>query len=232
MSGASSDRKRLSALGFDWWEGLLSSIGAYILSISGTIIASVLTEPDSSLEISLLYGFSSFILLGSAILFLWSKKIPARQFLGSLKTTYLWLVPVFYGGYVILSRIGQAFLDVVPGVDTDQNQDLGFQTLHGWGFVGAFAALIVITPIAEEIIFRGFLYRSLRNPLGKIAAAIITSAIFGAAHGQWNVGVDTFILSLVLIFLVEKSRSLWPAIALHALKNLVAFLLVFVFEVS
>jgi membrane protease YdiL (CAAX protease family) len=57
---------------------------------------------------------------------------------------------------------------------------------------------------------------------------VFTSAIFGFAHGQWNVGVDTFALSLALCYLAYKTNSLWPSVLLHSLKNLIAFILVFV----
>lgn len=62
-----------------------------------------------------------------------------------------------------------------------------------------------------------------------LAAAIFTSGTFGLVHGQWNVAIDTFVLSMVMIFLYEKTKNLWACVFLHGLKNLVAFLALFVF---
>lgn len=61
-----------------------------------------------------------------------------------------------------------------------------------------------------------------------LAAAIFTSGTFGLVHGQWNVAIDTFILSMVMIALYEKTKNLWACVFLHGLKNLVAFLALFV----
>ena len=56
-------------------------------------------------------------------------------------------------------------------------------------------------------------------------AAVIVSGFFAFAHGQVNVGVDTFILSMVGCYLVIKTNSLLPAVLLHAAKNAIAFVL-------
>ena len=69
-----------------------------------------------------------------------------------------------------------------------------------------------------------------------VYAGILTSVIFAAAHlpeggGSglfWIGAIDVFTLSLVLVFLKQKTKSLWPGICLHAIKNLVAFISLFV----
>lgn len=60
-----------------------------------------------------------------------------------------------------------------------------------------------------------------KKPL--FGAAIFSSMLFALAHGQWNVAIDTFILSFALIWVFEKTGSIWASILLHALKNLIAF---------
>jgi membrane protease YdiL (CAAX protease family) len=83
----------------------------------------------------------------------------------------------------------------------------------------------------EEILFRGFLYSGLKKSLPKIWAVLLTCTIFAAPHllegGSsgllWVAGIDTFILSLVLIWLREKTGRLYASMGLHALKNFIAF---------
>ena len=60
-----------------------------------------------------------------------------------------------------------------------------------------------------------------KKPL--IGAAIFSSMLFALAHGQWNVAIDTFILSFALIWVFEKSGSIWASVLLHAIKNFIAF---------
>ena len=41
---------------------------------------------------------------------------------------------------------------------------------------------IIVAQIAEEVLFRGFMYQGLESPLGNVAALLITSAAFGLIH--------------------------------------------------
>ena len=91
---------------------------------------------------------------------------------------------------------------------------------------------MVVAPISEELLFRGFLYGKLKSrKLKPLFSAIVTSLLFGLVHGQLNVGIDTFILSMMMIYLLEKRQSLWVTIMLHMIKNGVAFLALFVFKI-
>jgi membrane protease YdiL (CAAX protease family) len=128
----------------------------------------------------------------------------------------------------------------VPGLDTEQTQDLGFNTdTVGDQLFLIFLSLVVLPPIVEEVVVRGFLFTGLRTKLKFLSAAILSSSLFGLAHllgGEngtaiWIATIDTFILGMVLAYLREKTGSLWPPIGLHALKNFVAFMALFVFKV-
>lgn len=116
------------------------------------------------------------------------------------------------------------------GVDTGQAQDLGFARLQSVELLIAFVVLVILTPLFEEALFRGFLYGKLRKvPLPWWLPAIVVSALFGLAHLQWNVGLDVFCLSMVACALREVTGSIWAGILLHMAKNMLAFLVTFVF---
>lgn len=118
---------------------------------------------------------------------------------------------------------------LVPGFDAEQAQELGFDSLaNNLEFVLAFIALVILAPIAEEVLFRGYLFGALRGMISFIPATLIVSALFGLVHGQWNVALDTFVLSLVLCWLREYTGTIWAPIALHMVKNGLAFTLLFV----
>lgn len=124
---------------------------------------------------------------------------------------------------------------LVPHLNLDQKQELGFSTsTHGFGLVLVFVSLVILPPLVEEIVARGFLFGGLRSKLPFALAASVTSVLFAAAHlGAssegllWVAAVDTFILSLVLCYLREKTASLWPSIGVHMLKNGLAFIVLF-----
>lgn len=123
-------------------------------------------------------------------------------------------------------------------LDTNQQQALGFQRgVSGIGLVMAFLSLVVLPPLAEETLFRGFFYGTLRaNKLKVLTSALITSVFFGFFHlfgGTtsdllWVAFIDTFVLSLVLCYLREKTGSIWAGILVHALKNGFVFLNLFI----
>lgn len=126
-------------------------------------------------------------------------------------------------------------------LDFEQRQELGFDTgVHGLELGLVFVSLVILPPLVEEILFRGFLYTQLKRAFRVIWAALIISILFGAAHLQvgsgnpllWVAAVDTFILSLVLVYLREKTGTIWAGVGVHALKNLVAFSILFVFQIA
>lgn len=88
--------------------------------------------------------------------------------------------------------------------------------------VVAVVVLAVMAPIAEELVFRGLLYGWLRGFLPFVLVAILTSALFGLAHGEWAHAIAAGLLGLVLAIIRERSGSLWPAITAHVINNLVA----------
>ncbi len=140
-----------------------------------------------------------------------------------------------YLSYVAFSMSIAFVFSLLRDINADQKQDLGInfanQTLTSG--LGVFILLVVLTPILEEIVFRGIVYRRIRNWIPKWLAAALVSLTFGALHmeffkdGPLNfvAAFDTAFLSLFLIFIVQKTNRLWPAIYVHAFKNLTAFLI-------
>ncbi len=139
---------------------------------------------------------------------------------------------VYYGLFITTMVFVQKF----TGLDTDQAQEVGFNTIATQGDVLlAFLSLVVLPPLVEEILFRGFIFGGLRKSMKFATAALVTSALFAMPHLLessggllWSAGIDTFILSLVLCYLREKTGNLWAGIGLHALKNGLAFYLLFI----
>lgn len=133
--------------------------------------------------------------------------------------------------YFLLAALALAAARLIPAFNATQTQDVGVATLlYGNDLSLAFFILVVFTPICEEVIFRGFFYGRLRR-FKKIPwwlSAIIVSILFGIAHGQWNVGIDVFCLSMVTCALYELTGSIWAGIMLHMIKNSLAFIVTFV----
>jgi membrane protease YdiL (CAAX protease family) len=96
-----------------------------------------------------------------------------------------------------------------------------------WGGNGVLIAsllgTVVFAPILEEIVFRGLLYGTLRRRVGWPAAAVLSAAIFGVAHGYGVAGLGSvFASGLMWAIAYEKTRSLLPGMVAHAANNVSA----------
>ncbi len=187
------------------------------------------------------YTAISYI-LAVGLVFLASRKKIGRERLG-LRGWPTWtdigLAVVGFLAQLILAAGLTALFMIFPWFQeiADQSQDVGFSVLNsGLDRVVAFVSLVVIAPIAEEIIFRGWLYGLMRKKLsekvsnvaGMIISILLVSLLFGLVHMQWNVGVNVFATSVVLCGLREVTGTIYAGILVHMLKNGVAFYLLYV----
>jgi hypothetical protein len=82
---------------------------------------------------------------------------------------------------------------------------------------------VVWAPTFEELAFRGLLYPTLRLRLPPWPAALLSSALFGVAHGY---GLQGFVAvtwsGMIWALGYERTRSLVPGILAHAASNLLA----------
>ena len=165
---------------------------------------------------------------------------PSRKTLGLMDLptwTDIGLAPVGFAVYLLLAAGIVALFSLFPWFDAGQAQEVGFSYyVSGVDRLVAFLTLVVVAPIAEEVIFRGWLYGQMREKLAKycsnmasmVISIFLVSLLFGIIHMQWNVGVNVFALSIVLCGLREITGTIYAGILLHMLKNGVAFYLLFV----
>jgi membrane protease YdiL (CAAX protease family) len=142
-------------------------------------------------------------------------------------------VPAYFLLYFVAVGVVSYF---VPSLNVNEQQQIGFTSVHGAAqLIMTFISLVILPPLTEEIMVRGFLYGSLKKGMPTAAAVIVTSAIFASAHlpeggaagPLYIAAIDTFVLSLVLIYLREKTKGLWSSMTLHAIKNGIAFVALF-----
>jgi membrane protease YdiL (CAAX protease family) len=146
------------------------------------------------------------------------------------------LAPAGYVIYFLASAILILFVTKLwPTFNVGQDQVTGFNGIvASYQYYLAFITLVVIAPIAEEVLFRGYLFGKLKSYIPIWVAAVVTSMVFGSFHIfgtnpiAWNLAVDTFALSMVLCLLREATGNLWASILLHMIKNGIAFYLLFI----
>jgi membrane protease YdiL (CAAX protease family) len=208
-------------------------VASYIVSsLVAAIIARVLGL--AGIELLALHIVVLLMMVGLVFLSPWLIGRPAVSLsdaaLGRVLTwkDLLWGV-LGFAGYLGIMTLVAPVIDKVAWFNTSQPQEFGFGLTTSWTLFLGCIVLVIATPFLEESLFRGVLQGKLRQSgLSFAATALIVATLFGAAHGQWNVGIDVFFMSLVSSYIREKTGSLWPSIVLHITKNGLAFYIAFV----
>lgn len=125
------------------------------------------------------------------------------------------------GGFALLQAVDFGLrVTLGPGGVPDPTGGLSEATSGPWGLILGVASACLAAPIAEEILYRGVLLRSLANRLPLWPALILSSAVFALVHIYT---VPNLILvgtvGLICGLSYMSSRTLLTAIALHALYN-------------
>ena len=138
-------------------------------------------------------------------------------------------VPAYLLYFLLTAVAAYVVITYIPAIDMEQAQDVIFNGIgRNYEFILAFITLVILAPVAEEVLFRGYLFGRLMRYIPVWLAVLVTSAIFAAEHGQWNVAVDTFILSVVMCAVRLHTGTIWTPIMIHMIKNGIAFYLLFV----
>lgn len=206
---------------------VLGLAAALMLGSIAYVIAAVVTgharsSPGGNIAATVL-GDVAFV--GSALFFaqLAARPTPAQFGLRavSLRKALPWMAAA-YLVFLIFSGVWLSALNI----DTKDHtlDDLGRSSAS----LAAAAVLVtVIAPVAEELLFRGYIFTALRGWAGVWGAAALTGLLFGAIHLDPNrpVGflVPLAVFGFVLCLLYQRTGSLLPCIALHSINNALAF---------
>jgi len=125
---------------------------------------------------------------------------------------------------VIANFVGDDFLN-------DPNQQTNEEIIRRTPLIGNLVMAGLIAPVAEEMLYRGFLLLSFFNSrLWFWGAAAISSLLFAFMHNPTSLNLlfhaPYFIMALGFAVALRYTGSLWVPIGLHVLKNSIAVLLV------
>ena len=215
------------------WTALAAIIAGFSVTIMGAIAVAVVTaglggdaeDPPAGVNIGLTL-FQNLALVGAAVFFALLAGRPTGSDFG-LQRARFWrsaglMAAVLVGFYAFSVTWG-----TLLGLDEEQTlpDDLGVGG-SDLNLVLVTVLITVVAPVGEEIFFRGYFFGALRNWRGWLPAAIITGLVFGAIHiGSSPIGftVPLAFFGFLLCVLYQRTGSLYPCIALHALNNSLAF---------
>ncbi|MHB9090097.1 MAG: CPBP family intramembrane glutamic endopeptidase [Chloroflexota bacterium] len=110
------------------------------------------------------------------------------------------------------------------GVRQTQSEQLALGDATPDLFFLIVAAGSLLAPFAEELFFRGYVFRSYLTRIGPWGAYPISAALFAVLHLNLPALPLVLIMGGILAFLFRVSGSLVPAITAHGLNNLLALL--------
>jgi len=163
------------------------------------------------------------VAVGFVWLFAWMRKgISVKEYLAlnplSWRASARWCAAL--GGLVVLSDALTTLLHrpIVPDVMVQTYQTAGFPPL-------LWLAVVVSAPLAEEALFRGFLFKGiLHSRLGGGGAVVLTSLVWAVIHRQYDLyGVaNVFAAGLLVGYARLRTNSIYSGLLMHALMNLIA----------
>ncbi len=213
------------------WLALVAALAFAV--VFGGIVAAVITAaaggdlddaPPGALIASTFLQDVGFIVVP---LFFAAMVMRPRPWQFGLRRTPLWPAAGWVAATYLAFIVFSAVFVTVFGIDAEEDlpQDLGVEDSD---VALVFSALLicVMAPVAEEFLFRGFMFPALRRWRGTWPAALIVGSLFGLIHVA---GSPLEFIPLLMFFgvalclLYARTKSLYPCIALHALNNSVAF---------
>ncbi len=225
-------RRRFSPVG---WTLLIYNLLLNVLVI-GTMVLDVLKQylksfsegsfleqPDMDALLGNGWGYILTVAVGLVIFYAWKggdywkreilkKEAPMRPGVffclltlvaGAQMVSSLWIT----GLEAVLNQFGRSALEMLESVSGDSDT------------FSMFFYASILAPISEEILFRGYVLRSLR-PYGKRFAIFGSAFLFAIFHGNLLQVPYAFLAGLVLGYAAAEYSIIWAAV-LHMFNNLV-----------
>ncbi len=223
---------------WSWKDVLLISVTSVLILISGSLLITALFKPFeadatvSPVVINVLFtSLEALAILLSIYLFAIRRRHLLWNAFGLKSVSIGWIVVAIALGLAILPAVGliALLIQFLLGLPFS-NPQLEFVLPGDLSFPGALIMLGLVgfvVPLAEELFFRGLLFRWLRQFLKPWPAILISSAIFGALHGELSIAGATFFIGIILAWLYEKSGSLWTSVTVHVINNAIKLFLLY-----
>ena len=202
---------------------VVSILSAFL--VGGVVLGIGLSNPDSPQKI---YTFISFILGQGFMLvplfwFLISHREPLFKRLRLTpipRQTALFTLLFSFGLIIVFDEVDRIIQIFIPAPEYILNLNGLLQPESVGGFILLFTAVVLIAPLGEELLFRGFLQQFLEEHWKDVTRAILITALFFAViHMNPYWFVQIYILGITLGFLSWKTGSVLPPLLLHGMNN-------------
>ena len=138
-----------------------------------------------------------------------------------------WLLVM--GAMAVIGVLDRAILMFAPVSEADPTDFLETAQPDFLVMAALLFSAVIVAPVFEEIVFRGFLFQGLRKKTGVVWAAVISTVFFALIHTQYDLwgSISMGLTGVAACYMTLRTGSLKSAIALHALTNLIITLEVY-----
>jgi membrane protease YdiL (CAAX protease family) len=201
------------------WEGALA-VFFFLLLLFGLnmMVGFIQATLNTSLILSPLLIIGELLILGVVIIWVALRRLPWQETFYLYQTSWLMiglsvLVAVTWWPVAVglVTLIEQLFSLIGPPPEIPPPQN----TLDAMGY---FIAIVILAPLCEEPVFRGFIMRGWLR-YGFVAGIVGSGVLFGLQHAQLNGVVPLSLVGIMLAIIASRAGSLWPAITIHAVYN-------------
>ncbi len=126
--------------------------------------------------------------------------------------------------------ISAAIQAVMQALGVRQTQLADLSCVREFPLLGFFAVVLaggILAPIAEEIYFRGYVFRSYLLTRGPLVAYGATSLLFATLHLNLPALLPILALSVIFCYAYQRTGSIVPSMVAHAVNNTTAFCILY-----
>lgn len=202
------------------FPALAIAAGAALISyaVAITLLINIPVPPATA-------GIAQYLVSGLApliaVAIVYVFRVRDRRALGLKGISAKWILIAIGAGVlaVVLSIVVSIVTIVLIGMPSDIQADYQAAAQGGPGLlILTLVAGAVLTPIGEELLFRGVLTNALLR-FGPWIAVPVSAAIFALAHGINYVAPVAFVIGIITGLLFAATRSIWPGVIVHAVNN-------------
>lgn len=194
--------------------------------ISGTDISNSYDVVEKINSSTLYQLILTSVLSGVITFFLYWKDQQRRKagFLGQGED-FVWSPPVIWFSVIILAIAGSQMLnDLILVFRLNEifpyYSQMTDDTMTGQPVWLLFLTVGLLAPAAEELIFRGLVFRRMKDFMNPWAAIILSALLFGIYHGNMIQFLYASLMGILLAVIYHRTGTLWTSILAHVVANL------------
>lgn len=160
-------------------------------------------------------------------IYVWMYRKDTKRYILQGEENRVPAVPVVFYGFLILlgaaSCISGSNMIYMTGINSSsESYTAAASALYSAGLIPEIIGIGLISPMAEEFLFRGLVYRRFKEISPSAISMVWASLIFALLHNNMVQGIYAFVMGMVLCYARERYGSMLAPVVIHIASNLMA----------